>query len=286
MEKQRKRAAALFLALALCLALAGCGGGEPEKKELTTADATLYMEGLLKELYLGEYDEDYLALVGIHEHDAENAYQNSLAVEAQYFINLYGIEYPTNELYEEIQELYRQIYSQARFEVLSAAREEDGSFTVEVQVEPIDIVRESATEVELALAPWYEKYPNAVQSTMTEEEWEAADQEWGRIIVDTFQARLPKLGHLEAQTVTVHLSQGEDGYYSISSKDFASLNDLIIDYGAPDGEEATPSPSPSPEVTPEPTGTAGPEDTAPPDPSGSPVPEPPTTASPLPTPEN
>lgn len=278
----------LALALGLCLCLTGCGGGTGER-ELTADDARLYMEGLIKEHYLGEYDEDYLTLVGLHEHDAESVYENGLAVEAQYFISLYGIEYPSEELYKEILEMYREIYGQARFQVVSSIQEGNGDFTVEVRVEPIDIIRQSQAPLEQALEPWYEKYPNAVQSTMTTEEWEEADQEWGRIIVDTVKGLLPQLGHLEAQTVTVSLKQGEDGYYSISSEDFGRLNDLIIAYGTYESE-VTPDPSPSPEESPQPIGTEVPEETVSPepsgspDPSGAPAPEPPTTASPLPLP--
>ena len=275
----------LALTLCLCLCLTGCGG-ETEEKELTADDARLYMEGLLKEHYLGEYDEDYLTLVGIHEHDAQDAYENGLAVEAQYFVGLYGIEFPSDDLYEEIRELYKEIYGQARFRVVSSVREESGDFTVEVEIEPIDIIRQSQTQLESALEPWYEKYPNKVQSTMTKEEWEAADQEWGRIIVDTVKGLLPQLGHLEARTVTVSLKQGEDGYYRISNEDFGKLNDLIIAYGA-DQPEDTPSPSPSPEESPEPGGTEVPEETVSPAPTGTPDPDavqPPTTASPLPLP--
>lgn len=275
----------LALILVFCLCLTGCGG-ETGEKELTADDARLYMEGLLREHYLGEYDEDYLTLVGIHEHDAESAYENGLAVETQYFVSLYGIEFPSDELYEEIREMYREIYSQARFRVASSIQEENGDFTVEVEIEPIDIIRQSQTPLEQALEPWYEKYPNKVQSTMTTEEWEAADQEWGRIIVDTVKGLLPQLGHLEARTVTVSLKRGEDGYYRISNEDFGKLNDLIIAYGA-DQPEDTPSPSPSPEESPEPSGTEVPEETVSPAPTGTPDPDavqPPTTASPLPLP--
>lgn len=272
------------LLLALCLLLTGCASQE-RTRELTEEDAILYVDGVLKEFYLGEFDPDYLDLVGIDEHEAEHAFENSLGVEAQYFINLYGIDEPTNELYEELQEMYREIYSHASFQVLSATKEEDGSFSVTVEIEPIDVIRESAAPLTEALAPWYEKYPREVQSTMTTEEWEAADQEWSRIIVDTVKGRLPQLGHMEAQQVTVKLTQGEDDYYTLSNEDFSLLNDLIIDYTLPDSSVETPEPTstPSPEPTPEASAepTASPEPTPTPDPN---TPQPPTTAPPLPIP--
>lgn len=272
------------LLLALCLLLTGCSGREEKLRELTEEDAILYVTGVLKEFYLGEFDPDYLELVGIDEHEAEHAFENSLGVEAQYFISLYGIDEPTEELYEELQEMYREIYSHARFQVLSATREEDGSFSVTVEIEPIDIIRESNTPLTQALAPWYEKYPKEVQSTMTTEEWEAADQEWSRIIVDTVKERLPQLGHMEAKQVTVKLAQEEDGFYTLSNEDFSLLNDLIIDYSKPETPEETPepTPTPTPEATPEPTTTPeSPRPTSSPDPNAV---EPPTTASPLPLP--
>ena len=58
--KKMKRFAALALALGLTLTLGAC-----KKSGLSTFDAKAYVEGLLKETYLGEFDEGYMTLVGI-----------------------------------------------------------------------------------------------------------------------------------------------------------------------------------------------------------------------------
>ena len=50
--KKMKRFAALALALGLTLTLGAC-----KKSGLSTFDAKAYVEGLLKETYLGEFDE-------------------------------------------------------------------------------------------------------------------------------------------------------------------------------------------------------------------------------------
>ena len=82
--KKMKRFAALALALGLTLTLGAC-----KKSGLSTFDAKAYVEGLLKETYLGEFDEGYMTLVGITEEEAQATYENSLDVESNNFYYFY-----------------------------------------------------------------------------------------------------------------------------------------------------------------------------------------------------
>ena len=130
--KKMKRFAALALALGLTLTLGAC-----KKSGLSTFDAKAYVEGLLKETYLGEFDEGYMTLVGITEEEAQATYENSLDVESNNFYYFYDIEYPTEEFHEKMMDLYKRIYAHAKFEVVSAAAQDDGSFSVKLSIEPI-----------------------------------------------------------------------------------------------------------------------------------------------------
>lgn len=230
MKKLTRRISALALALGLGLTLAACGGSG-----LSKFDAVAYVDGLLKETYLGEFDKGFMELVGITEAEAQDTYENCLEVETQHFMSeyMYAIEYPTDELIQEIQDMYAEIYSHAKFEVVSAAEQDDGSFSVKVNVEPIDIYQLAEADWETTMAPFFEKYPPEVQDNMTDAEYEAMDQEWARMIVDLYKEKLPETGNLPVQSIVVQLEKDEDGYYSITDQDFSNLDALIIDYSMP-----------------------------------------------------
>lgn len=268
-----RRLAAALLILVLALALTACDG---EKNAEAAFDAGTYVDGLLRASYLGEYTPEYLELVGLTEEEAQNSYENSVYLEARVFAYLYNIEYP-QDFYEEIQELYREIFAHVKFEVVSATPEEDGSFSVRVEIEPIDIVRQVGAGLDEKLKPFFEKYTSEIQNTMTTEDYEAFDAEWARLIVDAYKEALPQTGNLPARSVTVKIQRDEEGYYGISDEEYKRISALVIDYSNP-APEATPTPetSETPSQSPEESPTESP---------GENDPVPPTTASPLPEPE-
>ena len=262
--RPRGKLTVLLTALALFLGLAGCREKAPE----SAFDAKTYVEGRLAEAYLGETSQEYMDLVGYNEVQVESIYQNSLYLEAQVFSYLYGIEYP-EDFYEEIQELYKSIYSHVEFLVVSTAREEDGSISVEVELQPIDLPQRVEREKGEALKSFFEKYPSGVQNTMNDEEYKAYDAEWARLIIDLYKELLPETGNLEPRRVTVKLTQNEAGYYTLSDEEFRKLDAGVIDYsrsGTQTAPESTQSPGAEESLDPE-------------------APAPPTTASPVPQPE-
>lgn len=273
-----RKLAALLTAVMLVMGLSACQKEEPQ----AAFDAKVYMEGMIRGTYLGEFSQEYLDLVGITEETAQNVYESSLYQEAWSFAYLYNIEYP-DDFYEEIKDLYRAIYTLIKFEVVSTALEEDGSYSVRVDIEPIDIVQRVELELDEVLKPFFEKYPSEVQNAMTTTEYQEFDAEWARLIIDTYRKGLYWAGNLEKQSVTVKLEKNEDGYYGISNEEFKKLDALVIDYSKPQAqptttpeptESAEPGESPDPDQTPDPAESPGADD-----------PVPPTTASPLPEPE-
>ncbi len=221
-----KRVCALALALGLSVCLASCG----EKSGLSKEDAAVYVQGVIEENYLGTCSKEYMDLVGIGYGDVDAAYEASIQAEVSYFIYNYSIEHPTDELREELTELYEDIYKQIKFEVVSAAEQDDGSFSVKVSVDPLNIAHLAEEKLDEALEPFYEKYTAADVENMSDEEYEAVDQEWAGIILDAFQTSLPEMGYLETQSVSVQLEKDEDGYYAITDDDFRRLDALVIDY--------------------------------------------------------
>lgn len=209
----KKKLTSLALAAALALGLAACGGGEGEK--LNSFDAKVYVDGLLRENYLGEYPPEYLELVGISQEEAEYVYQTSLSVEVSNCLYYYDIDYPTDELRQSLTKLYKNIYSHAKFEVISAAEQEDGSYAVKVSVEPIDTIRLAEDKWADALKEFCEKYPAEVRNAMSDEEYQAMDKEHADIVLEVLQSVVKDTGNLEAEEILVQITRDEEGIYSL-----------------------------------------------------------------------
>lgn len=230
----RKQVFAALPAAVLALALCACAPGSGH--DVSKFDAVTYVDGLIRQNYLGEFDKQYLELVGITEAEAEATYENGIRMDADYFIYIYGIEYPTDELREELENLFKEIYSHTKYQVISAARQDDGSYSVKVEAEPIDIVQLAESQWDKTVKDFYEKYPVDKLNSMSDKDYEKADREWARLIVDLYRDKLEDVGNQNARSISIQLEPDKDGYYTISSGDFARLDDLIIDWsGGGDG---------------------------------------------------
>lgn len=221
----KKKLTALALSAALALGLCACGGGE--KEALSPFDAKVYVDGLLRETYLGEYLPEYLELVGITESEAEYAYQTSLDTEVSNCLYYYDIDYPTDRLREELGKLYREIYGHAKFEVISAAEQEDGSYVVKVSVEPVDTIRLAQDKREKALKEFDEKYPADVQAAMAGEE---LDKKRADIVLKALRDVVEDTGNLPAEEILVQITRDEGGVYSLPTAELKKIDDRIIDY--------------------------------------------------------
>lgn len=138
--KRAKRLAALALALALALSLAGCGAMEDVSRTL--------VQGNLDEIYLGKYSDEFLELVDITADEAEANYLQGLQTEAEFFTYYFDITYPTEELTNELVELYKEIYSHSRYEVGESTKVDDTTYGVQLTIYPIDIMQKVVDQSE------------------------------------------------------------------------------------------------------------------------------------------
>lgn len=202
----------------------------PEDPDMDPGKAEDFLDGLMKTIYLGKYEQTYLDLTGITRAQAQRTHENALTAQVETFFYYYSVEYPTSALRDEVRGLYEDIYSHTSYEILSASRRSDGSFAVRLSIRPIDAIRRMNAVWESAMAPFLARYPLQVQQAMSESEYIAMDREWGRQVADLLAQQVPGTGNLPAKTLTVTLSRGENGRYSISDEDLRALDDAVLDY--------------------------------------------------------
>ena len=228
-----RRWAALALALCIALTLTACWGGEK--------DVTALVQGNIDEIYLGKFDEDYLKLVGISQEEAQQAYLDGLEVEAEFFANYWAIS-DTSITYDQLDEglrqdivdLYKEIYSHTKFEVKPAVKQSDGSYTVQVLVDPIDIMQ-LATDVYDSgsyqpLEDFWAKYGQVDLSAMSEEEYLALSNEYGALVVQLVEEQLDNLGYLDQKSLSLQIQDNGSGVVTINQDDWGTFDDYVIYY--------------------------------------------------------
>ena len=136
----KKKRVAIICVLAAVLLLAGCGGG---------FDASGYVRGVLNNIYLGDSAE-YTKMVDITEEEAAEEYEQGIEVEADFFLQYYGIGEVSDDVYQQIVDMYKTIYQQSKFEVQEAVKNGD-DYNVEVLISPIDVIVNSEEDISAAV---------------------------------------------------------------------------------------------------------------------------------------
>lgn len=230
MTEKKTKAAALALAALLCLGLTACQEEDTSTKGFTVHDAQVYVDGLIKANYMGKANTAYLELVESNESDVQNLYANALAQDANYFFFMYDIDHPSDELRQEVMELYDDIYQYTKYEIVSAAQQEDGSFSVKLNISPIDIVQTVNEAQNAVVDEFHKKYPQTQVNEMRDDEYEAMEKEWTELIMGLYRDALKEIGNMTEKSISVLIEQNDEGLYAINSDDFARLDELIIDY--------------------------------------------------------
>ena len=186
MYKLWKRVISLTLSLALLIPLAACGGG------LSPDDATTYIQGILDENYKGIYDAEFLEMIDSTETEAQESYQNSIEVEADFLIGSLMDNAPTEEQRSELIELYKEIYAKASYTVDTATEIDETTYGVKVTVAPIDIFHQLMDEVSsgTTFTEFNAQYPD----TMDDAQYYEYEIAWFQLVLDTLRELLPSLG--------------------------------------------------------------------------------------------
>lgn len=131
MNRKRKIWAVLLTATALVL-LGGCG-----KK----FDASGYTKALLDVSYKNE-TEKYIELTGSSKEAAEEIFENRMDVTMEGFDSM---DFPS-ELEDKFRTLFESLTKNVKYTVGEALEDENGSFTVDVSIEPVTLFDDTYDE--------------------------------------------------------------------------------------------------------------------------------------------
>lgn len=227
MTRTIHRLASALLATALVVLLAACGDVTPDQ-------AKAYIQGDLDACYLGQYNQDYLDLIGITAEEAEEQnYVWNTTAEAEILMEYFDI-YPTDAAYEQAVALIRDIYALSKYEVGAASKLEDGSYAVTVTVQPMDILvrytsQNDAATLWSAALDRHGIYTQEALDAMSDADYEALENDYAASVLDGIRALLPEMGYGPEQSVVLQLKL-EDDTYTLVETDWQHFDSMVIDY--------------------------------------------------------
>lgn len=210
----KKKRVAIICVLAAVLLLAGCGGG---------FDASGYVRGVLNNIYLGDSAE-YTKMVDITEEEAAAEYEQGIEVEADFFLQYYGIGEVSDDVYQQIVDMYKTIYQQSKFEVQEAIKNGD-DYNVEVLISPIDVIVNSEEDISAAV----DEFVAAADPADYPDDLSINDA-LARIVVDVINGNMPELGWQDQKSIIVKVEKDDAGYYGLSSDAISQLDQDMIAY--------------------------------------------------------
>jgi len=222
MKKLLKLLALPLIVCVMAVCLTGCS---------VTFDASAFIKGNLDSLYLGTADAEFLDIVSNTEEELKQSHEAALLVETEYFFNFFDIveDFVPPDMKVEVIEMYRQIYSNAKYEVGEATQTGD-DYLVDVTIYSIDIIQKVLEDFDDFMSAWYDRQEDGDFEDMSVEEFET---QWAREVINFVKARIGNIGHLEPETISVRLvSHSSDGsnFYTISEDDMRRVDTLIITY--------------------------------------------------------
>jgi len=217
-------------ALLLIFSLAGCGLSDMLRGH--TSEAVYdYIQGYLDMTYKGQYNDAYLEMCGITTDDARASYEQGLAVETDYFEQYFQLDYSDESLRADITAMYKQVYQQSRYTLLSSTKRDDGTWAVEIEIQPLDIVTQVVEQdLDGLRDQLWEVYSD--QDLQDEDVLRRYDADWthGIITLVTDRLQAGRYGYEETQSILVQVRLDEDDSWYVDNNDLGNIDNLILAY--------------------------------------------------------
>lgn len=205
------------LSMCMLLLLTACG---------SKFNHTEYIKGLLDNTYLND-SVLLIENVKISEEDATKEYEDKIQTEIDYFLkNIVGIE-KDNEISEdtlnELKDVYKEIYSHAKYEVSESEKIDDTTYKLTVTVSPMNIISLCAEEFDAA---FNEEFSNWDETN--DPEFAQFDQKFTERCIEILKSRISSINYETAQTFEITLKK--EDVWTITDNVLSKIDECIIDY--------------------------------------------------------
>ncbi|WP_249029280.1 hypothetical protein [Tannockella kyphosi] len=216
----------LILVFLILFSITGCSDTEGCEY------ATSYVKSILDSTYYNEYAV-YQEFTQSSDSEIVERYETGIDYEVESFFYNWNIIYPTDQMYEDVATIYKEMYLKANYEVNEAVKISDSEFEVTIDIQPIDVFLQVIEEMNEYVDVLTEKYEVYDYTTMSDEEYEdiciAYDNEWANAVIDSYQDAISNIGYGQIVSVTVSV-RVENNIYVLSNDSLMEIDAYIIQY--------------------------------------------------------
>lgn len=216
----------LMLVFLILFSITGCSDTEGCEY------ATSYVKSILDSTYYNEYAV-YQEFTQSSDSEIVERYETGIDYEVESFFYNWNIIYPTDQMYEDVATIYKEMYLKANYEVNEAVKISDSEFEVTIDIQPIDVFLQVIEEMNEYVDVLTEKYEVYDYTTMSDEEYEdiciAYDNEWANAVIDSYQDAISNIGYGQIVSVTVSV-RVENNIYVLSNDSLMEIDAYIIQY--------------------------------------------------------
>lgn len=222
MKRNIRKLTALVLAALLCIGCIGCSA-------VSDTLAVTLVQGNLDAIYRNEVTDNYLKLVDSDRNEIEELYIESLEATAEGFAYYFDISYLSDELEDEIVDLYKDIFDMTKYTVGDASKVNDNTYAVNVTIEPLNIFELVVDDFDELLDTYNAKYADIDTESLTEEQYMEIDADYASMVMELVKSKLSEAGYGEPVSMLISVECVDD-VWSISNSSLADFDTKLITY--------------------------------------------------------
>lgn len=206
MRKVGKTLVAGLLSAVMMVSMVACGSG---------FDAAAYVDSCLDLLTKGETAE-YMKMTDRTEEQATSDYEGNI----DNMVNMMSGMGLSDELLEGYRQMYKDLYSKAKYEVKEAKKMDDkDGYVVTVEIQQMTGIFTGLTdELQTEFAA------QATEDMSQTEQYELMYQ----LMLDKLNERLANVEYKDAQTLEIEVV-GENNVYGITSEGYTKIDEALLD---------------------------------------------------------
>lgn len=214
--KNGKKILLMLILSVLCVTMGGC---------VRLFDCSGYIQGMLDATYKGKFD-DYAQTTGSSVEDIQTDYDQFIEHETKILLHFCGLtddDVIPQDLSDDLKEIIKNIYSQARYTVKEADR--DGN--VEIDIEPLDIYNSVYKEFLEFNEDFKKRNNNYEFEDCTDEEF---TRQYLEPLIKILKEHEDHLEYKEPVTIDVTVAPDDDGKYTISNEEVTEIYNAVVNY--------------------------------------------------------
>lgn len=203
--------------LLLLFTLVGCN---------TDFDAKGYVQGVLDKTYKADYDL-YRKMVDATEEECEQDYKDGMSAEVDFFLQYYVGGNVSDDVHNEIAQMYEKIYKKAKYVVEKPTLTEANTYEISIHVSPINVFILAEDKIDSLLEDMQSDENYNIYGKMDEIEF---CDTLSRGIIAIINEELPNLSYEDVKTIDTVIKQDADGLFTLNHDDFIKIDSYIIAY--------------------------------------------------------